>query len=1411
MKKGLLSLLAIIFAFTTVHAATLLHEPFSQSVGSSLTTAVFDASNTSAWMHTTSWGTAAPPNTIKVTDGNMTMTNNGYMASGSTTSNRLTLGYGNSARYAFHNFTSQKSGSVFLAAIVNVAELRDYTGSTIDNYADRYGGYLFCLGNGTAGTQQTARVYTRTAMENGKAVGFYLGVGKLNESVGKPNDPNYKWEDGNVLFDTDHVYQAGVDYLIVVEYQFVSGTYNDKINLYVNPSKSRQEATIKEFTNTKKTDIDAISLVGIAEGNAQQTKVYIDELKVATDWASLFPGEETNPDPYINVTPETVNLTDGIMEVGQTYSTTITLKGAYLADNTVTLVNDRPDEVTLSKTTFTKAEIESGAQVTITAKPNKIALGQTLRLTISCGKLEQVLKISWNANRLIECPTVAALNEAFALGTGEQILNVKFTGEALVTYSFRYGKTPMLYNLVVLQDATGACVISRDSVYFDGKTDQMAVGNKVTGMQLTDGANCLLTNDSIAQPDFKVNSTGNPVIPAVISASEMAQHHFELVTINKTTFQPAEGVTTFDVSLQNVKNDSHGWGKCAKVNATASGTTFVTSVTNSVDDNGAHICDLIGQAIPTNAVNATGLVWGDAELRIRNKSDLVEIVTVTLNCNPAQGSVTGGGEVEAGTSVTISATPKDHFRFVQWSDGVKTATREITVVENVTLTAEFEAINFTVTVNCNAEQGSVTGGGTFQEGSTVTLTATPKDHFRFVQWSDGVKTATRQITVVEDVTLTAVFEAINFTVTVNCNAEQGSVTGGGTFQEGSTVTLKATPNDHFRFVQWSDGVKTATREITVTENVTLTAVFEAINFTVTVSCEAEQGSVIGGGTFQEGSTVTLKATPNDHFRFVQWSDGVKTATREITVVENVTLTAVFEAINFTVTVTCNEEQGSVTGGGNFQEGSTVTLTATPKEHFRFVQWSDGVKTATREITVVENVTLTAAFEAINFTVTVNCNEEQGSVIGGGTFQEGSTVTLTATPKDHFRFVQWSDGDINAERTIILTSDTTLTAEFEAINFTITVSCNAEQGSVTGGGTFQEGSTVTLTATPKDHFRFVQWSDGVKTATRQITVVEDVTLTAVFEAINFTITVNCNEEQGSVTGGGTFQEGSTVMLTATPKDHFRFVQWSDGVKTATRQVTVNSNITLTAEFEAINFTVTLSCNAEQGSVTGGGTFQEGSTVTLTATPNDHFRFVQWSDGDINAERTIILTSDTTLTAEFEAINFTVTVNCNEDQGSVTGSGTFQEGSTVTLTATAKDHFRFVQWSDGDINAERTIILTSDTTLTAEFEAIMFTVTVEWNAAMGSVIGAGTFQEGTVIELTASAIGGFSFFQWSDGNTDNPRTITVDGDLSLTAIFVQDKPTTIDQTTSTISVKKVMRDGHILIIRNDDAYDLTGRKQ
>lgn len=62
--------------------------------------------------------------------------------------------------------------------------------------------------------------------------------------------------------------------------------------------------------------------------------------------------------------------------------------------------------------------------------------------------------------------------------------------------------------------------------------------------------------------------------------------------------------------------------------------------------------------------------------------------------------------------------------------------------------------------------------------------------------------------------------------------------------------------------------------------------------------------------------------------------------------------------------------------------------------------------------------------------------------------------------------------------------------------------------------------------------------------------------------------------------------------------------------------------------------TLTVNATAGgTVTGGGTYESGKTVTLTATPNKGYRFVKWSDGNTNATRTVTVTANATYTAEF----------------------------------------------------------------------------------------------------------------------------------------------------------------------------------
>ena len=304
------------------------------------------------------------------------------------------------------------------------------------------------------------------------------------------------------------------------------------------------------------------------------------------------------------------------------------------------------------------------------------------------------------------------------------------------------------------------------------------------------------------------------------------------------------------------------------------------------------------------------------------------------------------------------------------------------------------------------------------------------------------------------------------------------------------------------------------------------------------------------------------------------------------------------------------------------------------------------------------------------------------------------------------------------------------------------------------------------------------------------------------------------ENGTVAGAGTYYYGTKVTLTATPEVGYHFVQWSDGTKDATYTFTLTGDTTLTAEFAIDQHTITIG-EAVNGSVTGAGTYDYNTEVTLTATPAEHYHFVKWSNGATDATYTFPLTSDTTLTAEFAIDQHTVTlgeavngsVNVTVD-GKDTTATTFDYGTKVTLTATPEVGYHFVQWSNGATDATYTFPLTSDTTLTAEFAIDQHTVTI--TAENGSIEGAGTYAHGTEVTLTATADTGYSFEKWSDGNTENPRTITVTEDVVLKAIFKQDAPTQLYETNAENKVEKVLRNGQVFIIRNGNTYDLTGRK-
>jgi hypothetical protein len=128
--------------------------------------------------------------------------------------------------------------------------------------------------------------------------------------------------------------------------------------------------------------------------------------------------------------------------------------------------------------------------------------------------------------------------------------------------------------------------------------------------------------------------------------------------------------------------------------------------------------------------------------------------------------------------------------------------------------------------------------------------------------------------------------------------------------------------------------------------------------------------------------------------------------------------------------------------------------------------------------------------------------------------------------------------------------------------------------------------------------------------------------------------------GSVTGGGTFASGTQVSLTATPSSGYSFSGWSNGSTANPLTVTLNSNTSITANFQVIVNSYTLTVTAgEGGSVsTEGGEYEEGTEVTITATPEEGYEFIGWSDGENSSERVITISSETSISANFQITPF-----------------------------------------------------------------------------------------------------------------------------------------------------------------------------
>lgn len=228
----------------------------------------------------------------------------------------------------------------------------------------------------------------------------------------------------------------------------------------------------------------------------------------------------------------------------------------------------------------------------------------------------------------------------------------------------------------------------------------------------------------------------------------------------------------------------------------------------------------------------------------------------------------------------------------------------------------------------------------------------------------------------------------------------GTVTGGGSYLTGTTVTLTAAADADGGFIGWEDGTTAAVREVAVEADATYTATFVYLAVVTAVSADSATGTVSGGTTVMPGTSVTVTATPAAGYDFISWSDGTATVSKEaaytFTAQTSVSLTATFAIHPYTISVGRNlGAGGTVEGSGKYLYGEQATVTATVNEGYSFAGWYTGDRAvssaAAYTFTVTGDLSLVAHYTVphlSDFTFT-----SSAPTIAGGT----ETVTLTGTP------------------------------------------------------------------------------------------------------------------------------------------------------------------------------------------------------------------------------------------------------------------------------------------------------------------------------------------------------------------------------------------------------------------------------
>ena len=796
---------------------------------------------------------------------------------------------------------------------------------------------------------------------------------------------------------------------------------------------------------------------------------------------------------------------------------------------------------------------------------------------------------------------------------------------------------------------------------------------------------------------------------------------------------------------------------------TPAGVSFVASTTNGLSWQGGYY------------YNSNGTNYGDNTYTSEQWSKMEQAGAVFL---PASGSRSDTNVGDVGNIGRYwSSTGREEF----YAYGVDFQSNSLNPQTNlvrdcgfsVRLAKTFVVPTFQVLATpSDLACGTVEGGGVFKKGEQTTLKATANEGYKFTQWSDGNTDNPRTVTVTSDVTYTAEFTKLEQLNGLFSAGDDTQIY----FSRGNLRYTRSTDTWSFATYQYDFVGAANTNGAELADVVDLFGWSTDGNpntkwgISTSTNTDDYKGDFVDWGTnvIGESPANTWRTPTGDEWIYIftqRPNAGALYGVAQVAGVNGLILLP----DNWTGVSGITFKSGYPTNNDNFADYQSFTLD----------QW--------------------------------NIMEANGAVFLP---QAGMRSGTQVTDYTHY-WAATKKSDTNAALLHFTGNRIVPNGENNiAFGFVVrlvqsqkkyTITTVAENGVVTGGGVYVEGDYITLTATANEGYKFTQWGDGNTENPRTVTATADVTYTAEFAPIptqhvlvdgiyynfdveNKTATVTYNEEDpmhsyhGDVNIPASVEyEGYTFNVVAIGERAFDMcweitsIRIPEGVTLIEHRAFSDCYfpiLTLPSTITEIQDMAFMMCHMD--------TIVLLSNIppTISEMSFDMFHSLciipcgtmeAYMDNSVWAH---MIEDGYRMNIQEPAPANTLTVaTTNEQQGAahIVQSNVCDDDNAI-IEAVANYGYHFVQWNDGNTDNPRNIVVTEDVTYTAEFAANTYVVTTDVHEEiMGNVTGAGEYLYTEEATLTAVANEFYRFVQWSDGVTDNPRSVVVEKDSLFIAEF------------------------------------------